>query len=611
MRKHGIRVKLQEKPFQLLVLLLDRAGQVVTREELRQKLWPADTFVDFDHSLGTAMGKLRLALGDSHGRPRYIETVPKRGYKFIAQVTSGEAIVSHGSAGTTIPDERAAENARSQNAPPRPRVKLPAAVWLGVTAVALALAGATVPAVRDRILKTGGAPRIRSIAVLPFENLSHDPEQDYFADGVTDELITSLARIPALRVISRTSSMYYKGKHLPLARIARELNVDGVLEGTLRRSGNRVRLTAQLIHTPEERHIWAQTYEHDAGDLLTLQAVLAEAITNEIKVTAAPQAEPIVPQQRINPEAYEDYLRARYFWNRSSAGDMQRAMDLFEQAAHKAPDYAPAYTGSADCYFELANDHLLPANEGYAKSKGSALKALAINANLSEAHIALARVLFQREWNWRGAEREFHRGIELSPSSPRARVYYASFLMAMGRSEEAVMEGKRACTLDPVAHSTSRSLGDLFYLSHKFDEAVAAWRRTLELYPDSGSEHLSIARVFWKQGLEREAREELLKAEELWGADGETLAIYRRAYAVGGMRGVWKKELELAHYERPYEFALLHAQIGDRDGAFRWLEKAVADREARIVFLKMTPLLDELHSDPRFQNLIRQVGLPI
>jgi TolB-like protein/DNA-binding winged helix-turn-helix (wHTH) protein/Tfp pilus assembly protein PilF len=620
-RKNGRKIKLQEKPFQLLVLLLDRAGELVAREALRNELWPADTFVDFDHSLGTAMGKLRLALGDSAADPRFIETVPRRGFRFIARVS----VDTWPAPTTPVCTEPASA---ISNTPPdgagglgRPRGQRVTQFWrrwpvalapLAIAPLALLLLLGSMPELRDRLMRRPGTSRIRSIAVLPFENLSQDPAQEYFADGMTDELITSLARISSLRVISRTSSMLYKGSRKPLAQIARELNVDAVLEGSVRRSGSRVRLTAQLIQAPEETHLWADSYEHDGGDLLTLQTVLAHVIANEIEGKAAlrQEARPS-PVRHVDPEVYEAYLKGRYYWNRSSNGDMQRALDYFEQAIQKDPSYAPPYAWSADCYFRLGADRYLPVSEAYANSRKAALKALANDDSLGEAHMALARVLFQHDWDWASAEREFRRGIELSPSSAPGRMRYAYFLMALGRREEALAQGKAAYALDPASHVASENVAELHYYSRQFDEAIAQWRKTLQLYPDSANVHFSLARVFWKKGLEADSRNECLRAEQLWGADDETLSIYRSAYDRSGMNGFWRKELELAHYDHPFDFAILHAQLSENDQAFEWLEKAYAEREYRMVFLKVHPLLDGLHADPRFRSLVQRVGLPI
>jgi TolB-like protein/DNA-binding winged helix-turn-helix (wHTH) protein/Tfp pilus assembly protein PilF len=621
LRKNGRKVKLQEKPFQLLVLLLDRAGEVVEREALRNELWPADTFVNFDHSLGTAMGKLRLALGDSAAAPRFIETLPRRGFRFIARVSEDTCPapttpVSPEPA-SAIPDRPTngaggLDRDRGNRVTPLWRRWRVAFAPLAIAPLALLLLLGITPELRDRLMRRANTTRIRSIAVLPFENLSRDPAQEYFTDGMTDELITSLARIRSLRVISRTSSMLYKGSRKPLAQIARELNVDAVLEGSVRRSGSRVRLTAQLIRAPEETHLWADSFEHDGGDLLTLQTVLARVIANAIEGTAAfPHEAHLSPARHVDPGVYEAYLKGRYYWNRASNGDMQRARDYFEQAVRKDPNNAPAYAWLADCFFRLGADRYLPASEAYANSRQAALQALANDESLGEAHVALARVLFQYDWDWVAAEREFSRGIELSPSSAPARTRYAYFLMAMGRTDEALAQGEVAYALDPASHVTGENLAELHYYSRQFDEAIAQWRKTLELYPDSANVHFSLARVFWKKGLEADSRHESLRAEQLWGADEKTLSIYRSAYDRSGMSGFWRKELELAHCDHPFDFAILHAQLGENDQAFQWLEKAYAEREYRMVFLKVHPLLDGLHADPRFRSLVQRVGLPI
>jgi TolB-like protein/DNA-binding winged helix-turn-helix (wHTH) protein/Tfp pilus assembly protein PilF len=602
LHKNGRKVRLQEKPFQLLILLLERPGEIVTRDELRSRLWPADTFVDFDHSLGTAMGKLRAALGDSAGEPRFIETIPRRGYRFIARVAADPAPASQ----------------PAQPTPPPPIRTTPfwmrwpvAAGGVALTLALLILQG-NVVGFRDRLVHRRGTQPIHSIAVLPFEDLSQDPSQEYFADGMTEELINSLAQIHSLRVISRTSSVLYKGKHRPLSQIARELNVDSVLEGTLRLSGRRVRVTAQLIQAQQERHLWAESYEHDGGDFLTLQAALAQAIANEIQAKlTSEEAERFSRTRHVSPEAYEAYLKGRYFFNRSSEGDLQRAFASFEQAVQKDPTYAPAYAPLSDCYFRFGNDRLMPGAEAYAKSKDAARKSLSLDDTVAEAHTALARVMFQHDWDHAAADKEFRRAVDLSPSSAPVRTRYALFLIAMGRKEEALAQGRKACVLDPVSRHACGDLGDIYYYAHELDLAISAWRKTLELYPDAASVHFSLARALWKKGNDQEARNECLQAEQLWGADTDALSQYRNAYAKSGMKGIWRKELDLAHYEHPFDFAVLHAQLGETEQAFHWLEKSFAEHEYRMIWLKVNPQLDILHSDPRFRDLVRRVGLPL
>src|SRR5438876_7060283 len=386
LRKRGVKVKLQEQPLQILGILLEKPGEVVTREELRQRIWPADTFVDFDHGLNNAIRRLREALGDSAETPRYIETLSRRGYRFISNFGAA----------------------------------------------------------------TSGACPPRSLAVLPLENLSRDPEQEYFAEGLTEALITTLAKIGELRVISRTSAMQYKGVHKPLREIAQELDVDAIVEGTVLRVGRRVRITAQLIDAPKETHLWAESYERDLRDVLTLQAEVAHAIARQIQIKLTPQEQAhFADVHPVNPEAYEAHLKGRYHWNRRGGESLPKAVQYFQQAIAKDPTYAAAYSGLADCLSVLGYWGLVPPDEGCGKAKGLADKALEMDHSLAEAHASLAFATMFYDFDFVTAEREFERSIELNPRSGMAHQWFGLSLGYMGRYEEGFTEVKRAVRLDP------------------------------------------------------------------------------------------------------------------------------------------------------------------
>ena len=400
--KNGVKVNLQEQPFELLTLLVQRPGQIVTREELRTKLWPADTVVDFEDGLNTAVRKVRTALGDSADKPQFIETLPRRGYRFIAPVDGVDGM----QAGRLVPEE--SETLAAVAATP----------W--------------------------HAPRsgsISSMAVLPLQNLSGDPAQEYFADGMTDALTTNLAQIRALRVISRTSAMQYKHTQKSMPEIARELSVEGAVEGAVNRSRDRVRVTVQLIHAPTDRHVWAKTYERELHDILLLQSELALAIATEVQVhLTAAEKERLAKPHASKPEAVEAYLKGRYFWNKRTEESLTRAIDYFNQAIQEDSGYAQSYAGLADCYTMLAWNSMRPPDEALSKAKAAAATALRIDDQLGEAHSSLAVTLMFHEWDWARAEQEFKRSIELNPSYGVARPWYAFKLAAVGR-EVVVIEG--------------------------------------------------------------------------------------------------------------------------------------------------------------------------
>ncbi|PYX03324.1 MAG: hypothetical protein DMG85_19940 [Acidobacteria bacterium] len=414
LRKRGVKIKLQDQPFQILQILLERSGEVVTREEIRGRIWPADTFVDFDQGLNNAIKRLRESLSDSPDNPRFIETIPRRGYRFI------------GMTGSSTPG------------------------------------------------------RMRSLAVLPLENLSHDPQQEYFAEGLTEALITTLAKIGELRVVSRTSAMLYKNVRKPLREIARELEVDAIVEGTVLLAGHRVRITAQLIDAAKETHLWAESYERDLRDVLALQSELAQAIARKVRVKIAPQEQALLAQPHpVDPEAYEAYLKGRYHWNRRSGEALPKAVQYFQQAIAKDPTFAAAYSGLADCLSVLGYWGLVPPDEGCGKAKELAHKALEMDHSLAEAHASLAFATMFYDFDFVTAEREFERSIELNPRYGTAHLWFGLSLGFIGRYEEGFTEVKRAVRLDPHP-ITFQILGSiLFFAARRCNQAVEQLEKAL------------------------------------------------------------------------------------------------------------------------------------
>jgi eukaryotic-like serine/threonine-protein kinase len=459
------------------------------------------------------------------------------------------------------------------------------------------------------------APRIQSLAVLPLQNLSGDAGQEYFADGMTEELTTDLSKIGAVRVISRTSAMRYKGANKSLREIARELNVDGVVEGSVQRSGNRVKITAQLILASTDTHLWADSYERELQDVLALQDDVAKSIANEIKVKLTPgELTRLTSSRAVNPEAYEAYLKGRYFWSKRTQEGEQKGLEYFQRAVSLDPGYAPAYSGVADSYIVLGAHGHLPVNDAFPKARTAAIKALELDEGLAEAHVSLATVKTFYDWDWPSSEREFKRALELNPNYATAHHWYSHYLVNVGRLDEAVAEIKRARELDPFGITVNIWLATTLYYSHRYDQAIEQSRKILELYPEWSEVHGSIGDCYAQKGMLAEAVAEWQK--ELTASGQNQLATtLEQAYAVGGYTGYLRKQLDQLKASSqtkpvsPLEFAYTYASLGEKDHAMEWLEKAYEERDPWL-YVKAEPKLDSLRSDPRFKDLLRRLGLP-
>ncbi|HWY21557.1 MAG TPA: tetratricopeptide repeat protein [Candidatus Acidoferrum sp.] len=618
-RKSGLRIRLQQQPMKLLEVLLEHPGEVVTREELRSRLWPNDSFGDFDQALNIAIGKLRSALGDSAENPRFIETLPKRGYRFIADVSvlnadprprmpAAEDLMA-------VEDGHTLHGAGVAVAPKR---------WLWLTRGAIVTL-AFVIIISFSILSVwrfrprGPAPAgIRSLAVLPLENLSGDASQNYLADGMTDELITDLAQISALRVISRTSVMVYKGARKPLPQIARELNVDAVVEGTVLRSGDQVRITAQLIEASTDKHLWSQSYEGELRDTLALQSRVASAIADQIRIKLTPREQAALKSAKaVDPEAYQSYLKGRYFWNKRTADGLKAALAYFEQAVEEDPKYAKAYSGLADTYALLGDWQyaVMTPKEAFPKAKAAAIKALELDGTLGEAHNSLAFVLDGFDWDLDAGGKEFRRAIELNPGYATAHHWYAWHLSLLGRFDEAIVEMRKAENLDPLSLIINADLAELLGLAHHYDESIAQSRKTIEMDRNFALAHNQLAQAYLQKHMYAEAIAELQTAVKLSGDSPTCIANLARAYVASGKRseavkllGDLKKRSN-SGYSNAAEIAMIYASLGDADQAMTWLEKGFEERFNPGVLLR--PGFDPLRSDPRFQNLLRRIGLPV
>jgi len=602
LRRNGRVLKLEKIPMELLILLVSRNGDLVTREEIVEKLWGKDVFIETEHGINTAIRKLRQALGDDPENPRFVKTVVGKGYRFSATITS--------------PPEQA------EALPLKDQENVPAAAsgflkhkrWFWGAAIALVLVlglllAANVAGFRDRL--TGKNTQISSLAVIPLENLSGDKSQEFFADGMTDELITDLAQNSNLRVISRTSVMRYKATRKPLPEIAKELGVDAIVEGTMERAGNRVRVRAQLIRASDDRHMWAESFERDLPDVLGLESEVASSIARQVQMKLLSDRPPV--GRKINPAAYEAYLKGRYAWNRRGEAALQEGIQFFHQAIALEPTYAEAYSGLADSYTTLGYLSYLPPREAFPQARAAAEKAISLDSSLAEPHASLAYISFYFDWNWTAAEAEFRKAIALNPNYATAHDYYCYFLTAMQRPNEARAQIERALQLDPLSLSINSDVGFQMVYSYQYDAAIEQLKKTLQMNPKFPLAHLWLGRAYQAKGMFDQAMVEYQATDSALPDWPVTIA------GIGNLQGYAKKDadarLTLARldnmsktkYVTPYGVALVYAGMGDKDQAFHWLEKAFDDRANWLVWLRFDPRWDSIRSDPRYADLVRRI----
>jgi TolB-like protein/DNA-binding winged helix-turn-helix (wHTH) protein/lipoprotein NlpI len=612
LRKSGIRIKLQQQPLQILSALLERPGEVITREELRERLWPGQVYVDFDHGLNKAIGKLRDALGDVADSPHFIETLPKIGYRFLASV---ETAISADSRGDTSVSLATGSPARKVESRRKWLVATVVAGLLGSAVLAALLLGFSPSRVRNRMRGAGNRP-VYAIAVLPLENLSHDPEQEYFADGMTEELITDLSKIEALRVISRTSVMRFKGVSRPLSEIASDLNVDAVIEGSVRRDGDRVRISAQLVGAEPERHLWAGNYEGELRDILALQSNVAQQISREVNVTLTQRDQQRLATTRtVKPEAYEAYLKGVHYLDQANGPEAEKKASAYlQEAIAKDPSYAPAYIELAYFYMLSASGVQAP-GESLPNAKLAALKALEIDSSLAEAHAALARAVLLYDHDWRAAETGLRRALELNPASARVHFWLGYMLLPLGRNAEALSEIQRAHELDPLSLDSNLTLGITFFLAGQYDRAIEQYRKTLELDPHYAWPHVYLSWAYEKKGMHATAIAEVQKALAESSNNTQWLANLALAYALAGRRPEARKvmakldRLSQREYVSSYDRGFVYVALGEKERAIAALEKAFEEHAERIVWLKVDWRFEPLRSDPRFQDLLRRIHL--
>jgi len=612
LRRAGRVVPIERIPLELLFLLVEHRGELVTRQEIQERIWGKHVFVDTDNAINTAVRKIRLALRDNPESPRFLHTVPAKGYRFDAQILQGPS--ADASIAAPLPPPSAAVGVGPQQ---RRR-----ALWIGLAAIFLFVAYSTRMYVSQRTKASSGKVML---VVMPFVNMNDDPHQDYFVDGITEEMIAQLGSLdPAhLGVIARTSSMQYKGAHKNAAQIARELGAAYLLEGSVRCDGQRIRVTAQLIQASDQTHLWADSFDRDLNDILKLQSEVARDIAARIQLTLTEQTRRrLNAASSLNAASYEAYLQGLQSWNLRTKDAFEQAIADFNRAIQIDPNYAPAYSGLARTYMLAPVFGLSEPLEAMPRARNAAVRAVAINGSLSEAHTVLGFVDAHFDHDWRGAEREFRRAIELNPSDAASHFFYSnSYLSPLGRHEEAIAEMKEAARLDPFSLPIQSFLGRTFIWARKYDEAEAQFQKTNQLNANFAINHERLSHLYASIGKYEEAIEEETRARILSGenpksavAKGEQL---RRAYTASGARGYWLKVLEFSgKKENPPEgyssssgVAIVLANLGEKEKAVESLEKACAERSLFMTELNIEPAFDDLKSSPRFSDLLRRVHL--
>jgi len=595
--RDGQPVKLERQPMELLIFLVQRKGQLVTRHDIVEKLWGRDVFVD-DGSVNAAVFKVRSALKDDPENPKFLETVVGKGYRFIGDVEIISTPVGQ--------HEAAVQQGFPSVAQPGSLRTVTTSILAALSVLAL-LYVSNVGRWRERLPGRATPGPIQSLAVLPLENLSHDAEQDYLADGMTEELITTLSKIGALRVISRMSVMRFKGTRQPLPEIARELNVDALVEGSILRFGNRVRITAQLIQAHQEKQLWAEIYNRDLRDVLALQNEVAGAIAKQVKAQITPaEAARLATARQVDPEVYQLYVQGLYYSDKGTEQSARESREYFQKVIEKDPGYALAWASLAHAYNRV---------EDYAHAEESARKAIALDETIGEGHSTLAFATWNNDLNWAVAQEEFKRAVELDPNDSLVHHGYAVYLSALRRHDEACAEMQRALELDPLAPLTNANLGSIYWSSHDFDRAIQQLKKALEIDPNFPDAHLYLGMVYESLESYDQALAEFEKYRRL-GNPPEAAAEIAHLYALRGRRAEALKllyDLKARHQagDMPsYDIALVYVGLGDKDHAFQWLQNSYAEHASDLLQINDDLRFDALRPDPRFQNLLRSVNYP-
>ena len=607
-------MRLEKLPMELLFLLVERSGELVSREEIRARLWRDEVFVDVDHSINTAVRKVRAVLRDDPDHPRYLETVVGKGYRFAAPVTS------------TNGDSTSQPQALAPPAlalPPVASAKPSLPMYLRVL---LAGAGLLIVLIAAWMLRRAPAtatvasrPQITSLAVLPLENLSGDPAQEYLADGMTEELIGRLSGIHGLRVISRTSVMRFKNTHLSVPEIARTLHVDAVVEGSILREGSRVRVNVQLIRGATDDHLWAKEYQREYRGILALQEEVAATITAQIQISLSPQERAGLERTlNVDPEAHENYLKGRYYFAQRTETALQKSIAYFQAAITANPGYALAYSGLSDAYALLGFRGGIPSQQALSRAKAAALKAIALDGTLSQPHASLAFIAETYEWDWATAERQYQQALALNPGNARAHHWYAGYLMYVGRFDQGIAQEEQARDLDPVSLPVNNALAGRLLVAGRYDAALQQVRNTLDLDPHFAPAHQTLGWAYLARGKPQQAIQEFQRAVQLAGSeDKDFLVDLGFGYASAGDRAAARAVLSKLNqlHQRGLvpsgSVAIVYGALGDHDQAFAWLDKAYAERDPELTYLKVPGRrFEPLRHDPRFQALVQRMRFP-
>ena len=582
-RKNGMPIKLTGHPFDVLAALVARPGELITRDELRQRLWADSSFVDFDNNLNNAVNRLRRALGDSAEDPRFVETLPRLGYRFLSTVEPAES-----------------GNRRTR-------------LLRSFAFAAMVLIVATVAWLGFRPVDTGLPDRVM-LVVLPFENLGSNPAEDYLSDGLTEELILQLSRIDSQRlgIIARTTAMKYRGTPKSVAEIGDELGVDYVVEGSVRRGGDTVRITAQLIRVGDETHLWAESYDREPGDLLALEHQVARAVAGQIQVAVSP-GQASIDIDAIDPDAYDAYLRARYYHSRGTVQSTEQAIGLYRDAIEKSPDFALAHAGLARAYiFGIRTEPIVALERAYSL----ATNARELEPNLPEALVASAMATLYHKRDLAAAEQLFQRALQLDPGNSEAHFYYAQCLAADGRFDEAIASAQRALEVDPFSPLILHYIGRLHYFARDYDKAIGVLRETLDLDPNYPWAHLFLAVTYQRIEAYEQAVEHRQKYWAAMGVSADQATKLGDGYAEAGYESVlrdWYGWIEgfarVDGYVTSSELAILQTELGNRDEAFAWLEKALEHGTRDLIYINVEPAFDPLRGDPRFSQFVQNVGM--
>jgi TolB-like protein/DNA-binding winged helix-turn-helix (wHTH) protein/Tfp pilus assembly protein PilF len=592
-------IRLTPKAFDLLLVLVEESGRTIEKDDLLDRVWPG-TAVE-ENNLNQNITALRKSLGDSRQDSQYIATIPGIGYRFVADVRKVDEEPREDASAAVVQPDRSARPSRLF------RYALLIVIPLLLAALAFALYRREAP-----------RPAMSSIMVLPLENISGNSAEEYFADGMTDALIGDLAKIRGLHVISRTSSMHYKGTRQSLPEIAREINVDAIIEGTVQRSGDRVIVRTQLIHAPTDRHLWVGDYTRDVRDVLDMQSEIARAVAQEVRIQMTPDEQARFASRRpVRPKAYDDYLQGRYlYWNKRTEENLNKAIELFRSAIKEDENYAPAYVGLADCYNALGAVQFasMPPLEARRQAEAAAGKALQLDSGLAEAYNALGYVK-HFNWDWTAAENHFKRAIELNPNYANAHNFYANYLMSRGRIDESIAASNRARELDPFSLSISAQRGFLFENARRYDEAIEQLRNVIAMDSTHYQALWFLGHTYAANKQFDEAIAAAKKAVDVSERTPGALGMLGLVYGLAGRKAEATKilnellELNKSRYVTPAAFVNVYIGLGDKEQAFVWLEKAYQERSNYVAFLKVFPLLDPLRSEPRFADLVKRVGL--